>query len=258
MFKQLFPVLLFPLLLIGAGCAQTAEVDETAMQNDETAMEEEMAQFVDGSYMLNLENSSIEWEGAKAVGSAHYGSVSASEGALMVQDGMIVGGTIVVDMTTISTEDLEGGAKQSLDDHLKNDDFFSVETYPTATFAFSEAVALEGIEDATHRIAGEMTVKGLGNEMTFPAMISMEDGAIMVVADLEVDRTVHDVQFGSGKFFEDLGDNLINDMFTLSVDLAFEMGEDMDDDMQEEADMEKEGEEDEMEEEEDDMDASMK
>jgi polyisoprenoid-binding protein YceI len=258
MFKQLFPVLLFPLILIGAGCAQTAEVTEEV--TEEEVIEEVV--LTDGSYSLNLEESSIRWDGAKAVGGAHFGSISASEGALMVQDGVIVGGTIMVDMTTISSEDLDGAGKTSLDQHLMSDDFFGVATYPTATFAVGEGVELEGIEGATHRVSGEMTIKGIGNEMSFPAMFEMDGETLHMTAEIEVDRSVHDVRFGSGAFFEDLGDNLINDEFQLTVDLSFDMsGEEVADaepsaDMDSEEEMEDEGEMEEGEEE--DMDPSMK
>jgi polyisoprenoid-binding protein YceI len=268
MFKQLFPVLLFPLILVGAGCAQTTEVEEEVT---EEVVEE--ALLTDGSYALNLEDSSIRWDGAKAVGGAHFGSISASEGALMVQDGVLIGGTIVVDMTTVSSEDLEGSSKESLDGHLMSDDFFGVATHPTATFAIGEAVTLEGIEGSTHRVSGEMTIKGIGNEMSFPATFEMNGETLHMSAELEIDRSIHNVRYGSGSFFEDLGDNLINDEFQLTVDLSFNMGgeevvdaepsadmdsgdemEDEDED-EDEDEMEDGGEE---EEEGEDMDASVK
>jgi hypothetical protein len=168
----------------------------------------------------------------------------------------------MVDMTTISSEDLEGTGKESLDQHLMSDDFFGVATHPTATFAVGEGVELEGIEGATHRVSGEMTIKGIGNEMSFPAMFEMDGETLHMTAEIEVDRSVHDVRYGSGSFFEDLGDNLINDEFQLTVDLSFDMsGEEVADaepsaDMDSEEEMEDEGEMEEGEEE--DMDPSMK
>lgn len=223
MFKHLFPVLLFPLILIGAGCAQTAEVTEDEMTDEGVVSEMTLS---DGSYTLNVEESSVRWEGSKAVGTPHFGQVTASEGALMVQDGKIVGGTIVMDMSSIMVEDLEAGpSNESLVNHLKSDDFFGVETHPTAMFAVAEGVMLEGVEGANYRLSGEMTIKGIGNEVSFPAMIEMEEGELNMTAQVTVDRSIHDVRFGSGAFFEDLGDNLINDDFILDVDLTFEMGE---------------------------------
>jgi hypothetical protein len=38
-------------------------------------------------------------------------------------------------------------------------------------------------------------------------------------ATFEIDRTEWDIKYGSGKFFKDLGDKVINDNFQISFDL---------------------------------------
>jgi len=43
----------------------------------------------------------------------------------------------------------------------------------------------------------------------------------MATAEITIDRTKFDVKYGSGSFFDDLGDNMIYDDFVLNVNLAF-------------------------------------
>jgi hypothetical protein len=45
----------------------------------------------------------------------------------------------------------------------------------------------------------------------------MDGENVRVDADFELDRTLWDVRFGSGKFFEDLGDNVIDDNFRVEA-----------------------------------------
>ena len=52
-------------------------------------------------------------------------------------DGVLTGGSFVVDMNSITTTDLEGGSADKLEGHLKSDDFFGVQSHPKATLIFS-------------------------------------------------------------------------------------------------------------------------
>jgi len=224
MFKHLFPTLLIPVLLLGAGCAQTQEAQVDTSMEAETMMEE--VSFENGSYILASQESSIAWEASKRVGATHNGTVNAQEGALMVEQGAIIGGSIVADMTTIVDFDLDNEAmNEGLVNHLKSDDFFSVATYSTASFAISEVAALQGIEGATHRIDGTMIIKGIENEVSFPASIEETETGLRLVGTLTLDRTLWDVRFGSDKFFDNLGDGLIEDEFMLDVNMLFVRGE---------------------------------
>lgn len=229
MFKHLFPTLLIPVLLLGAGCAQTQEVEVDTSAEAEVMMEE--VSFENGTYVVvgpseERTAASVAWEASKRVGATHNGTVDVKEGALIVEQGQIIGGSIVVDMNTIINLDLtDEKVNSTLVNHLKSDDFFSVATYPTATFAISEVVELNGIEGATHRVDGTMTIKGIENNISFPANIQQTEVGIQVVGTLTLDRTLWDVRFGSDKFFDNLGDGLIEDEFTLAADLLFIQGE---------------------------------
>lgn len=225
MFKQLFPTLLVPVILIGAGCASTPEEVEPVVEETNQEQQTEVV-FEDGSYTLNVQESTIVWNAQKRVGAKHQGTVNAQEGAFVVEQGQIIGGTMVADMTTIVDVDLtDEKFNTMLVNHLKSDDFFAVGTYPTATFAVSEVVALERAGGATHRVTGTMTIKGVEHEISFPARVAVTDAGIQVIGTTTLDRTRWNVRFGSDKFFDNLGDGLIEDEFKLTFDMLFVVAE---------------------------------
>ncbi len=156
--------------------------------------------------------SSVEWTGKKVTGK-HYGTVGIKSGELKFDGDALVGGSFVIDMTTITVDDLEGEWGDKLLGHLKSDDFFGVENHNTATFTITEVMAKDGV----YAVTGDLTIKGKTAPVTFTANV---DGST-ATADITVDRTVYDIRYGSGKFFDNLGDKTINDNFTLAVSLAY-------------------------------------
>ncbi|TAL51070.1 YceI family protein [Patescibacteria group bacterium] len=225
MFKQLFPTLLIPVILLGAGCSASSPVTVEPVV-EKTAAEEPSEQeevlFENGAYRLDAGQSFIAWNAQKRVGAKHNGKVNAQEGAFVVEQGHVIGGTVVADMGSIVDLDLtDEKLNATLVNHLKSDDFFAVETYPTAMLALSEVTALEGIEKATHRVTGDMTIKGTTNEISFPVQLTKNEEGIQITGTATLDRTLWNVRFGSDKFFDNLGDGLIEDEFTLTFDLTF-------------------------------------
>jgi polyisoprenoid-binding protein YceI len=82
----------------------------------------------------------------------------------------VVGGSFVLDMTSINATDLSGEYQQKLNGHLKNGDFFEVEKYPTATFKIT-GVKKNNDKVYTSLVTGNLTVKGKTNAISFPAKL---------------------------------------------------------------------------------------
>ncbi|MBA3901932.1 MAG: YceI family protein, partial [Bacteroidetes bacterium] len=80
------------------------------------------------TYKVNTTSSTIDWLGKK-IGGQHNGKILLKPSHLMVKDGMISGGKVVLDMASITNEDLSGDSKAKLVGHLKSDDFFGVESF---------------------------------------------------------------------------------------------------------------------------------
>lgn len=168
------------------------------------------------NYKVSTEESTVKWIGKKVTGQ-HNGVISLKGGRLEMEDDQLVGGLFTIDMSTINVQDLSGDSKGNLEGHLKSDDFFGVETYPTATFVITKAVP-QG--PGKYKIVGNITIKGKTEEIQFPAEVDTKNGQIIANATLSIDRSKFDVRYGSGSFFDNLGDKTIYDNFDLTISLV--------------------------------------
>lgn len=167
----------------------------------------------EGKLQVDQKVSTLEWTGKKVTGQ-HNGTVNISEGTITVEDNMITSGEINIDMSTIAVTDIEDqGTNQKLKGHLMSEDFFGVDKHPTANLKINKTEKIEGNKFNIH---GDLTIKGKTEKVEFPAVVMMEDNKVVAIGDLTIDRTKFDIKYGSGQFFEDLGDRMIYDDFTIS------------------------------------------
>lgn len=164
---------------------------------------------------VDTKNSEVVWRGYKVLGE-HHGNISLKSGVLNIEGKNIVGGEFVMDMTSIENSDLSGGSKEKLVGHLKSDDFFDVENHKTATLEITKASRKSKGE---YRVSGNLTIKGITHPIIFNTTMEVVDNVTKANATIRVDRTLYDIKYRSGKFFEDLGDKMINDNFQLEVSL---------------------------------------
>jgi len=173
-------------------------------------------------YQVDTKASTVTWEGTKVTG-AHYGDITINNGLITVNDGMISAATVVIDMTSINTLDLQGNSKASLDGHLSSDDFFGVEQFPTAQFELLKLNPLRGGENgANYTATGKVTIKGRTDEVSFPVTVDMSEGGAKISGEMVLDRSKFDVRFRSQSFFDvkELGDKLIYNDFTIGFELV--------------------------------------
>jgi len=161
---------------------------------------------------IDTHKSSIAWVGKKVTGQ-HSGTVGIKSGNLSFDDASLVGGEFVIDMTSLTATDVEGGMRDKLNGHLRSGDFFGVEANPTATLTFTSVKAT----DTGYSITADLVIKGISHPITFDASVSDHSATAVLV----VDRTLYNVKYGSGKFFDGLGDKMIYDNFDLTVNLSF-------------------------------------
>lgn len=162
---------------------------------------------------VKTKESKVTWKAYKVTGS-HTGTVDLKEGALMFDGDKLTGGEFVVNMASLISTDLEGEYKGKLEGHLKSDDFFGVETHPTSKLVFTKVKASG---KNSYEVTGDLTIKGITKPVTFDVSIY----GSKATATLKVDRAEYDVRYGSGSFFDNLGDKTIYDEFDLVVDLEF-------------------------------------
>lgn len=163
---------------------------------------------------VKASESTVTWKAYKVTG-AHSGTIALKEGSLVFEGDKLSGGEFVVDMTTINTTDLKAGeGKEKLDGHLNSDDFFSTATHTTSKLVFTNVKATG---KNSYAVTGDLTIKGKTSPVTFDVSVY----GSKATATLKVDRTKYDVKYGSGSFFDNLGDKTIYDEFDLVVDLQF-------------------------------------
>lgn len=165
---------------------------------------------------VNKTESSVTWHASKVTG-AHFGNVPISAALLDYTDGKITGGSFEMDMSNLTVEDLtDANSNKNLTNHLKSDDFFSVEKFPKATMKITNVKSSDG---KTYEITADLTIKGITAPVTFPATLTMESGKMVTNAEIKFDRTKYDIKFRSGSYFEGLADKLIYDEVKLDVKL---------------------------------------
>ncbi len=117
-------------------------------------------------------------------------------------------------MNSITNDDLkDAGYNRQLVDHLKSDDFFGVNNYPTATFKLTSAGKFNSDKAV---VTGLLTIKGKTEKVSF---VVNRRGNVYL-SQLKVDRSKFGVRYGSKSFFNDLGDKAIDDTFTLDIKLV--------------------------------------
>ena len=200
--KKLFT---FLMLIILASC--------NTNPNQASTQQVQGVATADNIYNIETAQSQITWTGREVSTSYHYGTLDFVSGNFEISNGAIVNGEFIVDMTSINNQDMEGDSKARLEGHLKSDDFFSVESYPTAAISINSS---ELISDGKWNVSADLSIKGFTHPVNFE-MISSEDGWS---ANLVFDRSKYDVRFRSGSFFENLGDKLIYDDIELSINLT--------------------------------------
>ena len=167
-----------------------------------------------GQGNINVESSFIKWTGEKITGETHYGTLKFVSGKLDFSDDSINGGEFVVDMNSISVDDLTGGSKKSLEGHLISDDFFSVEKHNTASLVITSG---KKESDGSYKAKGNLKIKGITNEVK----VIFNPSKDKMMAKLIFDRSKFDVRYGSDSFFDNLGNKLILNDIVLEVSLSF-------------------------------------
>jgi rhodanese-related sulfurtransferase/polyisoprenoid-binding protein YceI len=174
----------------------------------------------DGTYHINLENSRLEWIG-RNLNNRHIGQLAVLEGELVIAAGCPSTGRIVVDMHSLTNFDLlDADYRNMLISHLKSDDFFAVDRFPTASLIMTGWEAhMDVFPEAPSGIAtGELIIKGISRPVRFPAIVAPQsDGNIKIHAAFDIDRTLWGVLYGSCKYFERLGMHLVHDIVSVEL-----------------------------------------
>lgn len=162
-------------------------------------------------------NSTVIWTGKKVTGE-HSGTIEILSGELEFSGAELSGGSFTIDMQSIKNTDLQDEAyRAKLENHLKSEDFFSTAKHPKARFEITQVAKKS---DTDYDVTGDIEIKGIPGTITFPVQLNKANGQTAATGVITIDRSKFDVKYGSGSFFDNLGDKMIDDKFTLNISLT--------------------------------------
>ncbi len=162
-----------------------------------------------GAIDVSADNTKVEFTGSKVTGK-HDGIFQKVGGWLALDADKPEQSKffIEIDIASVKTD------SEKLDGHLKSDDFFAIDKFPTATFTSTEIKA-GGEGGATHTISGNLKMRGVEKPVSFPATVKVEAGAVTAKAEFAINRKDWGIAYEGKK------DDLIRDdvVIKLSLDM---------------------------------------
>ncbi len=175
------------------------------------------ANLMASSFVVDRASSQVKWKGKKVTGE-HYGQIRIQSGTVEVNGNAIAAAAVEMDMNSIAVEDLKDeGMNAKLVGHLKSDDFFSVEKFPSSRL---ELTGVKALGNSEAELTGNLTIKGITHPVKFSVKTVMEGNTLKSSGVITVNRAKYDIRYGSGSFFTGLGDKMIYDDFTLDFSLV--------------------------------------
>ena len=168
-------------------------------------------------YTADVTKSKLVWKAEKVTG-GHDGHVSLKSGNVFMDHGKIAKASFVVDMNTITNDDIKSEKySNKLVGHLKSEDFFNVKKHPEVSFDMIKATP---VGNGKFDVFGNITIKGIQVVISFPMMLKESKSELEVSGTFSFDRTKFDIKYDSGSFFENLGDRAIKDDVVIDFNIV--------------------------------------
>ena len=166
----------------------------------------------DEIYKVDIKQSRITWKGSMRLSpqEKHVGYIYLSKGDLWEENNQLVGGEVEINMHSMEYADKKD--KNTPIHHLKSEDYFNVNKNPTSTIVITK---IDKVNDTSFTITANLTIKGVTNQLSFPASIKMENGMLNAYAQFAIDRTKWGITYRSEKFYEKIAD------YTVSNEIEF-------------------------------------
>jgi polyisoprenoid-binding protein YceI len=179
--KFIIPALLFAAVMT-TSCGSNAVEASDAKEVKEVA--------ITGTYNVLGDHNHVDWK-AWHLGKTgeRFGKVSLQNAEASVNDGSLVGGKFVMDLTALTVENFGDDTAQNekLKGHLTSGDFFLTDSFPTATFEITGVDTTSG--DFNSVLTGNLTIKGLSKSISFKSNVDITVDAISIASEtFEVNR----------------------------------------------------------------------
>ncbi|MDA3615980.1 YceI family protein [Polluticaenibacter yanchengensis] len=182
------------LLSAVAGTLILTSCGSEAGDKTEATEQQKVAESTGVTFTVDTVGSKVSWVGTK-IGGSHAGDFKLTEGSLTVTDGKLSAGKFVISVASNNVTDIdEANGKSKLEGHLASADFFEVEKFPTASFEITGVTVADSsvaskVANANAVISGNLTLKGVTKNISFPAAVVATETSVEAKADFDIDRS---------------------------------------------------------------------
>lgn len=189
-------------LTLVVGCSDPA--DNVSQATVGSAADTSANAVPTGKAYVISSDSKIGFVGSKVTGS-HDGGFNEFSGNILIADGAIAPGSkVTIDMDSLWSDN------DRLTGHLKNADFFEVETYPESVF---EVTSSESTADGV-MLTGNLTLHGVTKSIQIPATVAVDDSTVKLNSEFSINR------FDFGIAYKGAADDLIRDRVVIKLDVT--------------------------------------
>ncbi|RYY89001.1 MAG: YceI family protein [Chitinophagaceae bacterium] len=205
--------------LLFSACNDSAPKGDNASITDK----QEPAASISGStFVVDTTASSIRFTG-HGVGKNHPGKFRLSSGTVTVANNQVAGGTFVINIRSMDLEQKGGMFDQKLHPHLMSGDFFDADKFGDARFEITKVAPYSRngsdtsvIDGANLSISGNLTIKDVTKNITFPARVDLDDQTLKAKGNFDIDRRQWNMNYGNDK---SLGNSFISERVNIELDL---------------------------------------
>lgn len=129
-------------------------------------------------------------------------------GEVMVDGQNVTGVHFTAQIASIESDD------ERLTKHLKDEEFLYAEAFPTGEFTSTGVVVGSDSAGFTHTITGNLTIRGVTKQVTFPAKIEMADGMVKATSEFVIDRQ------DFGVTYPGRADDLVQDNVAMQIEFV--------------------------------------
>ena len=175
----------------------------------------------EGALTFKITEGTVNWSGSHTIKKdGHQGTIAVESGQLLVSQGRVLSGKVILDMNSISVTDIKDpGGRRDLESHLKDSDFFEVNKFPKAEFEFYEVLP-STMANFNWVLSGNLTMKGNTLPVNIPVKISIEGDVLRAESPaFPINRTQWGVNFQSG-ILGTARDKMIDDMVPLTLKIV--------------------------------------
>lgn len=217
-FKSIFFVFFLSVFILFSACTNAPRGDKAKISDAEQTAEQ-----TGQSFTVDTTASSVRFTG-HGVGKNHPGEFRFSSGHVTIANNQVAGGEFTINIKSMDLEEKDAMFQQKLKPHLLSGDFFDAEKFGTAQFAITKVEPYNAsntggasiIDGANFNVSGNLTLKDVTKNITFPAKIDLDENNVNAKANFDIDRRQWQMNYGNDKT---LGDKFISETVNINLDL---------------------------------------